>query len=1100
MPDLRLFFEDHWKKLVAIIIVVSLTVTVFLRPQEHEELDLSKFKDPAVKPAELSFVKVSKHADDTEVRIVDKNTEDPIPSVKIAITDLKNHEGRYVAFAEDELRQILNQPKGDLVFYNRHDSEAKPRFLVEGEDYKVMDFQGEKVYVIRFEKFSTNTLIVQAWSGKYNVKFLNVTTGNFSLYLRGNITNATVTFAVKGGGSGTFDNSGGGSWQEYFSFAITTIPSEYAQYLIEINGTSWEIYSVDGVLQASGLNANFWNLVKSDGSDIRIFNKNGNQRYFYIKSFDYNAQTAIIEVRVEAGDSELNIAYGNPSANTSSYNDASMVFEFFDDFEDGDISDWTIYSGPFQLTTTHVYKGNYGFMKDLNAASDDAGKTFNYDRSYDITFEFAVKLIENAGVEPFGIILRDTSTNNGYLFIFGRSGTASKINLFIGGTSSTQLASGGSGIAAGTWYNSKITIKSDGTLIFEDGTGAVIQATDSTYSNFNQFMLRFYRSAAIDEIKAYKLADPADFGSGTIKYFSVDNPRIYINDNEVRYNGSLNASATLSIPTSYFVTGTNNITITNDNGALMDVFIEATYTDTINLTIVRELGSETQTFEYTPVENSTDVEVNLVFTGTDLYHQLWGVTVNGNSWTNYNWSYPHLTIYLGNTTANTTYNITAEMSYNNPPIVTISDIRTVRGKTVIFSATITDPENDNVASIFWDFGDGTNSTQLNPSHTYTVLDVYNCSVTVTDDGNVQPATTTKEFKVYVENQLPAITLLEPANLDYLASTTVQFSWSGSDPDVDFDTPYYYLYIDGQLAFEGYGETFTTELTAGEHTWYVVVTDGIDSVKSETRTLFVLTSPSKLTSVPVVTSAVITPYPAVVNDEVYIAYTAFDPDGKIVSGKIRVTDPSGQTLELTTSNVNNLWYGLFTPRSTGEHTITLMPVDDSGTSATLTIPLDVLPTPPLRENIIEVRKTSDTLFAVSKNAKILSSAKLYNDRLIVNADFSQTNATSVTLDLTSLDFSTISRLEFSPREGLSPLKQPVELKIKLPVKALVILNDRWNLIAEDYGVGSATFENGYTVISVKATDTVTFDLIKSPSWIQELIHRMFALIDSLLVRL
>jgi len=118
----------------------------------------------------------------------------------------------------------------------------------------------------------------------------------------------------------TFDNSGGGSWKEYMSFPLTSPITEYAQYKIVINGTTWELYNVTGSLETSGTNDNFWSLVNSSGADIRVFNQNNIQLYFWIEKWDYANQTAVIWVNLTAGSTELNIAYGNPSATRSDYN------------------------------------------------------------------------------------------------------------------------------------------------------------------------------------------------------------------------------------------------------------------------------------------------------------------------------------------------------------------------------------------------------------------------------------------------------------------------------------------------------------------------------------------------------------------------------------------------------------------------------------------------------------------------------------------------------------------------------------------------------------------------------------------------------------
>jgi len=131
----------------------------------------------------------------------------------------------------------------------------------------------------------------------------------------------------------SFDNSGGGSWTEYMSFPITTTPSEYAQYKIIINGITWEIYNANLSLEVSGTNDNFWNLVQDDGEDIRVFNQAGKQLYFWIEKFDYQNQTAIIRVNLTAGSTELNIAYGNPSATKSDYEDITKAFDYGESFD-----------------------------------------------------------------------------------------------------------------------------------------------------------------------------------------------------------------------------------------------------------------------------------------------------------------------------------------------------------------------------------------------------------------------------------------------------------------------------------------------------------------------------------------------------------------------------------------------------------------------------------------------------------------------------------------------------------------------------------------------------------------------------------------------
>jgi len=141
-----------------------------------------------------------------------------------------------------------------------------------------------------------------------------------------------------------FDNANGGDWRRYINIPITSTPSEYAQYKVLISGDNITVYNAEGTIKTTGTGmTDFWNNVKSDGTDIRVFDENQNQLYFFVENFDYTGQSTTIWVKVEANITELNIAYGNPNALKSSYEDYNQVFEFFDDFDDVslDATKWT---------------------------------------------------------------------------------------------------------------------------------------------------------------------------------------------------------------------------------------------------------------------------------------------------------------------------------------------------------------------------------------------------------------------------------------------------------------------------------------------------------------------------------------------------------------------------------------------------------------------------------------------------------------------------------------------------------------------------------------------------------------------------------------
>jgi len=115
-----------------------------------------------------------------------------------------------------------------------------------------------------------------------------------------------------------FDNSGGGAWTNYVNIPITTIPSEYAQYKVVIDSSNVTVYSADGTQKTQGdVAPDFWANVKSDGSDIRVFDQAKSQLYFWIEEWDYSGQNATIWVNLTAGSSELNVYVVSPSSSTA---------------------------------------------------------------------------------------------------------------------------------------------------------------------------------------------------------------------------------------------------------------------------------------------------------------------------------------------------------------------------------------------------------------------------------------------------------------------------------------------------------------------------------------------------------------------------------------------------------------------------------------------------------------------------------------------------------------------------------------------------------------------------------------------------------------
>jgi len=154
-----------------------------------------------------------------------------------------------------------------------------------------------------------------------------------------------------------FDNNNDGCWTNYINIPISTVPSESIQYKIEINGDNINVYNNDGTttLTSGTGTLDFWNKVQTDGRDIRIFDETYNQNYFWIEEFDYTNKICILWVKLNAGQEELNIAYGNDSCYISNYMNGEQTFEFFDDFENISTTKFTYLRG----------NGNYGIENSM---------------------------------------------------------------------------------------------------------------------------------------------------------------------------------------------------------------------------------------------------------------------------------------------------------------------------------------------------------------------------------------------------------------------------------------------------------------------------------------------------------------------------------------------------------------------------------------------------------------------------------------------------------------------------------------------------------------------------------------------------------------
>jgi len=317
-----------------------------------------------------------------------------------------------------------------------------------------------------------------------------------------------------------FDNNGGGAWEKYINIPITTTPSEYAQYQVVIDATNVTVHSADGTQKAQGAVASdFWANVKSDGLDVRVFDQAKGQLYFWIEEFDYSNKKAVIWVNLTAGSSELNIAYGNPSATKSSYENGEQVFEFFDDFEGSELNTakWDT-ADLYDNADINVSNGILTYYRgDTTLSSIKTLKTFApntvlyakvyYDTSYNYPAEFGFADSQKTVPDNSAAVVRTTEDTYG---AYASSG----------GTYSVS-----EGLSLDTGWTKYMLKWTDSEVAMTDGVN-----TRSVTSNIPTFELPLRLGNFLgggtgnvylqyDYIYVAKLADPADFGTSTIRTF-----------------------------------------------------------------------------------------------------------------------------------------------------------------------------------------------------------------------------------------------------------------------------------------------------------------------------------------------------------------------------------------------------------------------------------------------------------------------------------------------------------------------------------------------------------------------------------------------------
>ena len=460
----------------------------------------------------------------------------------------------------------------------------------------------------------------------------------------------------------SFDNSGGGSWQEYYNFPLTTSPTVSALYIISINGTTWTVYNASKGVEISGTNTNFWSLVNSSGADIRVFNQTADQNgqlYFYIESWDYANQTATIWVNVTPGSTEINIAYGNPNAIPSNYNNASMVFDIYDDFDDGvlDTSKW-ITNAIYGTGTWNIYESNGYLVIDISTLTLSVA----IQSTKTLSLPFVVEgswygNIVNIG-EMWTFISAD-SISDGSLSELVRFGYNRIPDFYYqeqppGGTLTTIETFSRSAPTTDTPFKVIWDVNSK---YFESGVQVNTIESQSVYASGSNVYIGFsaYTSYSspltvyVNWVRAYRLSDPVDFITPVIKTFQKQfgTKTVYIN---VTYLDTLvtsrhNPIAYYSLADVPQISVTSSLSITGVNASVgANISIEL-----INFVTLDSV-----------IYNGTNVTANLTYQGI-ITNTTTGLTYNVYNFTTYENGTLEIYGYVDNVAYNTTFKLDGEV-------------------------------------------------------------------------------------------------------------------------------------------------------------------------------------------------------------------------------------------------------------------------------------------------------------------------------------------------------------------------------------------------------------------------------------------------------
>ncbi|RLE69579.1 MAG: hypothetical protein DRJ43_03785, partial [Thermoprotei archaeon] len=245
---------------------------------------------------------------------------------------------------------------------------------------------------------------------------------------------------------------------------------------------------------------------KSDGGDLRFYQADGIELDYWIENWNTSGTSTIWVEVTTSGTDTIYMYYGNPSASSAS--NGTATFEFFDDFEDGVLTDkWIIISGSPTIINGELVMNRGDEIKAPYSISLTDGHLWEW--------EFLTTYVYSGGISYNEVFIHFAmqDTNN-TLYIENDEDTYAsnllRVNKIEAGTASEIIPWKGDPVA-NTWYLQQVIRLANGTFYAYnngDERGPVTDTFTPTVNYFDIYLGSNCYETHFDNIRVRKYASP----------------------------------------------------------------------------------------------------------------------------------------------------------------------------------------------------------------------------------------------------------------------------------------------------------------------------------------------------------------------------------------------------------------------------------------------------------------------------------------------------------------------------------------------------------------------------------------------------------------